>query len=461
MLKKIIILIFCCLFSAAAMSGCRTAAVQLDEISYLTPIPDDKTWYTQVEAREVLEQLSLYLHENHALFLMEKERIQEVENVYLKTWAAVPKNGMNKIQLVRTARHLLNPFHDAHLSVSPLVPQKEQRIYLTDLVIREKNGAVLKSVNGESIEDIFKRTEAWHSYELPEGAMNDIRNQLVTEFGFVLYGYNPAELTISVENPDGTESTMQYTKADFHDHTSHISILQNELKEININNAYYYVDVDEAKKTAILTLKACAYDDGYIAMLRQLFSTVAQKKIEYVIVDLRNNRGGHSGTANEFISYLDIDEFKDYDAYVRKGDQLEAYTDMFTKNPKKADVFKGKVYVLTNVKTFSSAMIFAELIQANHLGTIIGEIPGYTASSYGHVIMQEMPNYPFMMATTFVFFERPNSSTKQKLLLPDILCPANDALQMAYREIDKINSQKLENSKNGEHNEIEHLSDAE
>ena len=54
-------------------------------------------------------------------------------------------------------------------------------------------------------------------------------------------------------------------------------------------------------------------------------------------------------------------------------------------------LFAGRLFVLTSPNTFSSANMFAAVIQDNRIGTIVGEPTGNQPSCYGHPLSFRMP----------------------------------------------------------------------
>jgi C-terminal processing protease CtpA/Prc len=115
---------------------------------------------------------------------------------------------------------------------------------------------------------------------------------------------------------------------------------------------------------------------------------VKENDIQYIAVDLRDNPGGNSSVADEFIRYLNIEKYYITGGCdIRYGPFLKKYSKSITKNKQIEDlVFKGKTYVLTSTQTFSSAMMFATILSDNQIGEIIGEIPG-------HINLPLIPDY--------------------------------------------------------------------
>lgn len=108
-----------------------------------------------------------------------------------------------------------------------------------------------------------------------------------------------------------------------------------------------------------------------------------------VAVDLPRNGGGNSSVINEFLRYINVEEyFTGGGCQIRLGpwsinNKKEAH-----KNALDADlVFKGELYVLASANTFSSAQMFAVTAADNKIGKIIGEIPRNMPASYGDILV--------------------------------------------------------------------------
>ena len=59
-------------------------------------------------------------------------------------------------------------------------------------------------------------------------------------------------------------------------------------------------------------LSLCVYDQGYTQFVRTMFQDIRDNGIENIIVDLRGNPGGNSAVVDEFLKYLDIEEYKSF-----------------------------------------------------------------------------------------------------------------------------------------------------
>ena len=99
------------------------------------------------------------------------------------------------------------------------------------------------------------------------------------------------------------------------------------------------------------------------------------------------------------------------------------------------NLFYGKVYVLTSVRSFSAAMDFAMYVKDNHLGLIVGQASGNRADSYGDVVCFRLPESKLYMQISWKKWYRIDTSTADAFIEPDLPCAAEDALDAAFNAI--------------------------
>lgn len=193
--------------------------------------------------------------------------------------------------------------------------------------------------------------------------------------------------------------------------------------------------ISKSSDSAILTLNSCRHDAEYRNALKALFREVRSQQINNIIVDLRRNDGGDSRVIDEFLAYLDVDRIKTYGSTVRySGDArrktkvLKFGVQTFPRSEqinKKIDqqelLFSGRLFVLTSPNTFSSANMFAAVIQDNGLGRIVGEPTGNKPSCYGHPLSFRMPRTGIYFKISHKQFFRPDSTLdREDAIYPDI-----------------------------------------
>ncbi|MCT4612851.1 MAG: S41 family peptidase [Clostridia bacterium] len=193
--------------------------------------------------------------------------------------------------------------------------------------------------------------------------------------------------------------------------------------------------IDKSRSLAILELESCIYNDKYISMVKEMFEKVKEENIGNILIDLRENMGGNSGVATEFIKYLDVDEYKVDRVDKRVSNEvLEVFEwekeigyfkgdDIICENNKNEDLaFKGNIYIFTSNITFSSATDFAVLFRDNNLAKIVGEPTGGKPSSLGDIMCFELPNCNVSFSVSWKLFHRPDDSKEDELtLFPDVI----------------------------------------
>lgn len=290
------------------------------------------------------------------------------------------------------------------------------------------NNYVTISINGVPINIILENASCLLSYE------NDFyRNYLITS-----YLQTSSGLSLLTG-----KSSKEYAITYLANGISHTSEIQKKQSKTNNSSKEDYVSysIDTDNNLAILTLTKCMYTLHYKKVLRDFFTEVKENSITNIAIDLRNNGGGSSLVANEFIKYLKIHEIEDFTSYYRlKTFHAKSPFHKIKGNKMKNLIFHGNVYVLTSAETYSSAMNFSVLLQDNGLATVIGEPCGNKPSSYGEVVTFLMPNSKLYFSCSICYLERPNKSLTSELYqYPDFLTIADMADEKLY---ELINSSK-------------------
>ena len=104
----------------------------------------------------------------------------------------------------------------------------------------------------------------------------------------------------------------------------------------------------------------------------------------------------------------------------------------------KSERFDGKVYLLTSVRTFSSASSFTQAFKHYKIGKIVGQETGGWIVSYGDKIMSELPitKIPLSISTKKFYTV---GATDEDLhgVKPDIEMKAENALDFIIKKINK------------------------
>jgi C-terminal processing protease CtpA/Prc len=153
--------------------------------------------------------------------------------------------------------------------------------------------------------------------------------------------------------------------------------------------------------TAILTIRTFSDDlikktnENFNTFLDTSFKEINNRKIQSLIIDLRNNSGGHDVNGAMLYSYLTDKSFNYYSSLeTAKGKlKIEDHPNLSLLNHNKNN-FKGKVYFLINGKSFSATAEFCAIAKSNDRGKFIGEETGggYYGNTSGERTILILPN---------------------------------------------------------------------
>ena len=301
--------------------------------------------------------------------------------------------------------------------------------------LMKKDGYVCVGINGERFEDFLVTHPGLISYETESYGVLLLKTRVSTLEGLRYLGVDlSGEITYNYVAEDGTTKDVVVTAEDFlakdewYDFTEEQTGVDLRTKDEK-NEEFVHYEIDEENDLAVLTLNSCRYNALYRKTLAEMFHEIREKGIKNVAVDLRNNGGGSSLVADEFISYLDTEAYMSWSCEYRLHYFEIPYEQELCTNRRKEDVFDGNVYLLTSAASYSAAMDFAMLIQDNGLGTIVGEPCGNLPASYGEIVGYRLPNSGIYMQVSTKAWHRVDTSKEGLPILPDIDCPAKDALE--------------------------------
>lgn len=181
-------------------------------------------------------------------------------------------------------------------------------------------------------------------------------------------------------------------------------------------------------------------DDTTRSLIRDFFIDVKREQVNHVAIDLRFNPGGTTLVENYIMSFLNVDSYRDFKTVNRYSTFTSQYTYDFPFGTEEMQIldsgmisipsheysFNGKLYVITSFQTYSAATNFAVNIYDNNLGLIVGEPSGSKPSSYGSIILLELPESTLRLSISYKWIERPYTTLKNRYedaLQPDIYVP--------------------------------------
>ena len=376
---------------------------------------------TKKEALDTLEEVMDYLRKYHISF--GDGLTPEVQAKYEEVRADIEsKDTVKRIELVRGVRSILHEINDAHTSFNSWDP-----VLLSDGPEMESKGYSIYTVNELTEDQLKELVEPYYSYETPRF----ISVNMINLFYLDLCGVE-APYEVVWKNEDGDEESRTYSREDFITADEYYNLQDKYLPSDN-NNDYVYYEIDEEKSLAILTLKRCWISDHYRDVLREMFTEINTKKIKNLAIDLRGNGGGDTYVVNELFKYLPIDTYYQGDNFRKiRWNYLTFDQGGETKNKRNKELeFDGKVYVLTDKDSFSSAMLFTEMIVDNGLGKVIGESPAEACNSCGEITQFYFEDIGMWLSVSTAYYNRIDSS-KGDYIEPDYPSAGDDAIKTLY-----------------------------
>ena len=388
------------------------------------------TVITKKEAKEDLEYAMKYLKKLHPKLLKEtpdyiQEQYDMVKN-NIETKETITVNYLSK-----EIESIFSKLNDGHTIVMGYYNDYHT---LKEMEMHNKNKEILTKINDIEIKELFEQNKQYYSYEMEEYGLKQFKNDLITLEGLDKLGIATEEIKYTFEQ-NNKEKEYTYKKEDY--------LTKEEYN--NYNNigpkpqkSFVTYEIDEENNLAILYLDKCKNNDEYKRVLKEMFEKIKEKNIGNIAVDLRNNGGGSSSVATEFIKYIDIDEYNELKSEWRLG-TFNIKTKQHTiKNKKKNSPFNGNIYVLTSIDTFSSAMLFSQYIKDNNIGTIIGETSSNNPNGYGEVVEFLLPNSNIYMQISTKKWYRINQNTEEEFIEPDIKCESKEAIFKLYDKVKSI-----------------------
>ena len=381
------------------------------------------------EALEDLEYMMERFRNHHPAWLEEgNASVAAVESQYETEVMAMEavQGEISVLELYRAASRIAAKMHDGH--TYPYW-NGEEKLYIHDFTQINEYGAPL-TIDGVPSSELLEAYKQVAAYELDFYVENQFESQvIINEYILRLCGVDTSDgVTMTFENESGTE---EY-------HYDFVPIAKVKGYEYSEEEKpWVFYEIDKESSVGIFTLTTCVNNEEYRSVLENFFTEVFAENIENVVVDLRYNGGGNSAVANEFITYLDVEEYRGWDSGIRFGRYLYKNENIVHKNKQKEQVFDGQVYVLTNIKTYSAAMDFAMLIGDNDLGTIVGEPSGNLPDSYGDILSFQMPNSKLMLCVSHKRWYRVDQSKSGQPIMPDYEVESSEALEKVYELIGK------------------------
>eukprot|EP00978_Attheya_sp_CCMP212_P017066 scaffold45329_cov57-Attheya_sp.AAC.4 len=326
-------------------------------------------------------------------------------------------------------------------------------------------GDLIVDINGITPELMFERLRATIPHEntfflqgLPVSWL--VRTDFLAMFGVVPWGSAPQNIPVTLRR---SGQLLTYANVPLVAHSNRTSSsINNEDGEVN-NDDFVSYQLLENSSTAVFTLNECTYDETFTSVLTEFWNKVLTNEDENedgdilafqtVVLDLRKNIGGEAAVIPAFLRYLDIPPYSLFRVEQRTSPLLcdlmpilcdRAFLSQFgiitdnngsqvmndelyqvssqviglllgaqvvdeVQTNKKFPVTtstssgqKNNFFVLTSGTTFSSAHLFAMVVQDNGIGRVVGTPTGNSLPFYGNLVRFTVPhtNLTLMLTTS-------------------------------------------------------------
>ncbi|MEE3469155.1 MAG: S41 family peptidase [Butyrivibrio hungatei] len=391
---------------------------------YVTTLPLE-TELTQKQILGDIDYVIGKLRERHPAWLeKENKRVDAVEAKYSDMRKMInddEKNSYTVLEEWQILSRIMNQLYDGHSRVDFFSDSEK---YIDDFSQINEYGNPI-TINGEPTEKILESFLNLFQYERVEFAQAVFGEYIKQELYLNWLGVDTSDGVTFKYVTDSGEKEYHYSFVPYE------NVANNDVEE----SEWVNYEIEEKDNLAIFTLKECDYNDLYVNTVNDFFDKVDSADIENVIVDLRGNGGGNSYVANEFLSHLNIDGYMGLSGDVRYGNFLIHNEPYYYTVEKKENAYDGKVFILTDVFTFSSAMDFAMFFKDNNLGTVVGEASDNMPESYGDVLSFTVPNSKLAFSVSYKKWHRIDQSKCDEPIKPDYECKSQDALSYAKQLI--------------------------
>jgi C-terminal processing protease CtpA/Prc len=154
--------------------------------------------------------------------------------------------------------------------------------------------------------------------------------------------------------------------------------------------------------------------DHYFYRLDSVFKDLEKRNTQNLVLDLRDNKGGHPIFAAQLFSYLTNKDF----IYFKRNDEVEEFEPLYrTMKPNMLN-FNGNLYVLVNGGCLSTTGHLISLLKFNTDAIFIGEEPGSTFRCNDFSIQSTLPLTSIELNVPRTTFETAVSGFSMNELFP-------------------------------------------
>lgn len=193
------------------------------------------------------------------------------------------------------------------------------------------------------------------------------------------------------------------------------------------------------RQAALLTVKSFLWDDKprYLAWAEDAFRQIKQAGVRHLIIDVRANGGGDDDMWKDgLLRYIADKPYRNGSDYIKMviagrasgseqvGDLVQGQVDSWVQPELDHPLhFKGKLHVLIGRFTYSSSVLFSNVVQDFGFGQLVGAEPYVRSRQSGGIQSATLPHSKLQLVVPRFVLTRPSGQREPLLLTPDLLLP--------------------------------------
>lgn len=349
--------------------------------------------------------------------------------------------------------------YDENETLLPFTLKADGKKYIIDAVIVPgsgiESGAVVKQINHIDIAAQVNRC-ATYATGFPQQRID----KALRYFGY-LYGLaNKTAATYTITLAGGRQVTVAGAKA---------AAWRNYINSNRETQGRCDKMISYTRYGSTGYINACSFsthsDSEFNVVadtIKAIYKQIQADSIKTLLIDVSNNGGGNSSVGNVLIDGFYSKPYRSYQCNWKRSDEylnlIKSWgvTNDEYAQKKPGDVihydsdttwpgsdiakFNGKVYVIVGDDTFSSAIMFATIVNDNKMATLIGQTPrnGHP-THFGELYNTTIPNTKLPMRFGVKEWIRPAGKDKYNTLTPGVLMPVSSPLNV-QDVISRVNS---------------------
>lgn len=254
-------------------------------------------------------------------------------------------------------------------------------------------GTEILSINNLAVKEIIKKL----FFLIPSEGCNTTTkyHELNKRFNALFYFLDDSEKFVITYQKGASVDSITASCCNL----EHINSLNTEIENDSPISFHYMNNMN----IAVLKISTFAMPDmdHYFKQLDSIFNDLKTTNTQHLILDLRDNPGGHPIFAAQLLSYLTEKDFK----YFKHNMEVKEFEPLYNVMQPNKDNFKGTIYVLVNGGCLSTTGHLISLLKFNTNAVFIGEEPGSTFRCNDFSMQVTMPNTGIELNVPRVTFE--------------------------------------------------------